>query len=86
MLTGQLRNHIKRVLERKHAAFVKQAALLNSVSPLATLERGYSVVRKFDAEQKSYRVISRTGDTMIGDELNIMLHEGQLDCVVKKTR
>jgi exodeoxyribonuclease VII large subunit len=86
MLTGQLRNHIKRVLERKHAAFVKQAALLNSVSPLATLERGYSVVRKFDAEQKSYRVISRTGDTMIGDDLNIMLHEGQLDCVVKKTR
>ncbi len=84
MLTGQLHNHIKRILERKQAAFVKQAALLNSVSPLATLERGYSVVRKFDVDKKSYRVISRSGDTKVGDELNIMLHKGQLDCVVKK--
>ena len=47
-LTAQLHNHIERILERKQMALAKQATLLNSVSPLATLGRGYSIVRKFN--------------------------------------
>jgi exonuclease VII large subunit len=64
----------------------EQATLLNSVSPLATLGRGYSIVRKYNKDDKSYQVVTRSADTTVGDELNILLHEGQLDCIVKESR
>ncbi len=83
-LTTQLQNHIKRILERKQMVLAEQATLLNSVSPLATLGRGYSIVRKFNTEDKSYQVITRSAETKVGDELNILLHEGQLDCIVQR--
>ncbi len=83
-LVAQLHNHIERILERKHMALAKQATLLNSVSPLATLGRGYSIVRKFNPDD-SYQIITRAADTAVGDELNIMLREGQLDCIVNKS-
>ncbi len=84
-LTAQLHNHIQRILERKQMALAKQATLLNSVSPLATLGRGYSIVRKFRADG-SYQVITRSTETSANDELNILLREGQLDCIVTKSR
>ncbi len=83
-LTAQLHNHIRRILERKQMALAKQATLLNSVSPLATLGRGYSIVRKFKKDDGSYQVITRAADTNEGDELNILLREGQLDCIVRQ--
>lgn len=85
-LTTQLHNHIQRILERKQMALAKQAALLNSVSPLAILSRGYSIVRKFNKEDGKYQVVTRSADTSTGDELNILLREGQLDCIVKVGR
>jgi exodeoxyribonuclease VII large subunit len=85
-LTTQLQNHIERILERKQMALAEQATLLNSVSPLATLGRGYSIVRKLNTEDKSYQVITRSADTTVGDELNILLHEGQLDCIVQRSK
>ena len=82
-LVAQLHNHIARILERKQMALARQATLLNSVSPLATLSRGYSIVRKFNADG-SYQVITRAADIAVGEELNILLHEGQLACIVNK--
>jgi exonuclease VII large subunit len=64
----------------------EQATLLNSVSPLATLGRGYSIVRKYNEDDESYHILTRAADTTAGDELNILLHEGQLDCIVKESR
>lgn len=86
LLVTQLQNHIQRILERKQMVLAKQATLLNSVSPLATLGRGYSIVRKFSAEDKLYQVITRSDETNVGDEVNILLHEGQLDCIVKQIK
>ncbi len=83
-LTAQLHNHIRRILERKEMALAEQATLLNSVSPLATLGRGYSIVRKLNLQDGSYQVITRSADTSVGEELNILLREGQLDCIVQK--
>ncbi len=82
-LTSQLQNHIQHILERKQMALAEQATLLNSISPLATLARGYSIVRKFDAEEDSYRIITSADETNAGDEVNILLHKGQLNCIVK---
>lgn len=83
-LAIQLQNHIQRILERKQMVLAEQATLLNSVSPLATLGRGYSIVRKLNTETKSYRIITSSNEVTSGDEINILLKEGQLDCAVKK--
>lgn len=81
-LIKQLQNHMARILERKKMQLARQASLLNSVSPLATLARGYSVVRQYNSQEKSYRVISSSAETNPGDKVNILLHQGQLDCTV----
>lgn len=85
-LTAQLRNHIQRILERKQMALAEQATHLNSVSPLATLGRGYSIVRKFKTEDKSYQIITRSEEVAVGDEVNVLLSKGQLDCIVRESR
>lgn len=85
-LVIQLQNQIQRILERKQMALAEQATLLNSVSPLATLGRGYSIVRKFNTKDESYQVITRSADTHPGEEINILLQEGELDCIVKRCK
>lgn len=82
----QLKAHIQRIVERKKMALGRQATLLNGVSPLATLGRGYSIVRKYNKETDTYQVITSSTQTISGDELNILLSKGQLDCIVRATR
>jgi len=77
---------MERIVAKKQSQLGHQATLLNSVSPLATLGRGYSIVRKLDKKEMDYRVISSSAETEPGDELNILLNRGEIDCVVKKTR
>jgi exonuclease VII large subunit len=67
-------------------ALAEQATLLNSVSPLATLGRGYSIVRKFNAEDNTYQIITRSEEVAVGDEVNVLLSKGQLDCIVNQSR
>lgn len=85
LLVTQLKNHMQRTLEQKQAALAEQATLLHGVSPLATLARGYAIVRKKHPEDNIWHVVSRAKDAKIGDELKVLLHEGQLDCVVTRS-
>ncbi len=84
-LVSQLKNHMQRTLERKQAALAEQATLLQGVSPLATLARGYAIVRKKHHEDQGWRIVSRARDAKVGEELNVLLQDGQLDCVVTRT-
>lgn len=86
LLKNQLCSNMRRIVENKQSQLGHQATLLNSVSPLATLGRGYSIVRKFDRKKMDYRVISNSAETEPGDELNILLNRGEIDCVVNTTR
>jgi len=85
-LTWQLHGSIKRLLEKKQMVLARQAGLLHSVSPLATLGRGYSIVRKFNAAEQSYRIIRRSSEVGVGEEINILLSQGQLECIVEKVQ
>ncbi len=82
LLVSEMKNHMQRTLDAKSTALSKQAGLLQGVSPLATLARGYAVVRNKQPEDASWHVVSRASDTSVGEELNIVLQEGQLDCLV----
>ena len=53
---------------------------LKAGSPLAVLARGYTVVEKVDTD----KVISRSFDLTVGDQLRLRLHQGQAWCRVEK--
>ena len=53
------------------------AQRLNALSPLATLQRGYSISRKTDGE-----VLSSTEQVSVGDRVEIQLADGHLACRV----
>lgn len=82
-LSAQLSTAIKHLLARKREELAASAKLLQAVSPLNTLERGYAI-----AQTDSGQVITRTGDTEVGQEIEVSLVDGSLDCevIAKNTR
>lgn len=56
-------------------------AQLNTLSPLATLARGYSICATPDGTQ----VIRSAGEVEPGDKLAVRLHQGSLQCIVEAT-
>jgi len=65
-------------LNRKEAALAQKAALLDSLSPLAILSRGYAIVRSTASGQ----IIRAAEQTTINERLRIKLHQGEIDCRV----
>ena len=53
---------------------------LNSVSPLATLDRGYAIVQ----DEASGRVLTRASDIAVGNKVRARLSEGELVATVNK--
>lgn len=84
-LKRRLSAAIEATLARKRMELGAQAALLNSVSPLATLARGYSIVRKQDYKGRPSKVITDSGSVSKGDAISVLLHKGEMDCVVVST-
>jgi len=84
LLLIQLVNHMKSQLKKKESDFGNVAILLNSVSPLATLARGYSIVTKVNPQSGQKEVLSKVSETVTDDNLEILLHKGSLDCKVTK--
>ena len=76
-LSTQLSMALKHLLERKREELAGSAKLLQAVSPLNTLERGYAI-----AQTASGRVITHTADAEVGQEIVVTLTDGSLDCEV----
>jgi len=77
---------VKKSFDDKTISLAKQAALLNAVSPLSTMARGYSISSKVDP--KTGRTILLTDSTQVKkmDTIQIRLHKGEVDCTVTRTR
>ncbi len=80
-LSPSLKVYIERFLERQRQDLRRFISLLQSLSPLAILERGYSITELFPEEKivRSFREIKT------GDQIKIQLHEGSLICKVSRT-
>ena len=72
---------MKQTLVSKQAYFKQQIRTLSAVSPLNTLERGYSIT----TDGQTGHVISESASVVVGQKVNVALQQGQLICQVLET-
>jgi exodeoxyribonuclease VII large subunit len=77
MVSTRLQAHLSRSHENKRAAWARLSSLLDAVSPLRVVERGYSIA------SKSGRVVKASQDLAVGDQLQIVFAKGQADVRVE---
>ncbi len=73
-----LHRQIQASLEHETARFRQAAALLNAVSPLNILGRGYAVVTLLPDN----KILRSRSEAAPGDRLRLTLHDGKIDCEV----
>ncbi|HKD01809.1 MAG TPA: exodeoxyribonuclease VII large subunit [Terriglobales bacterium] len=78
---AEIASVMRTTLLRRAGKLDQVSGRLETLSPVAILERGYALV--FDAEGKLVRVASRL---QAGDEISARLGRGTVDSVVKRTR
>ncbi len=83
-ITEKLHLHLKRSLDEWDARLGRQAALLDAVSPLATLARGYSISSRIDPVSEKRSVLHRSNELKRGDQVEVRLHQGKFECEVSK--
>ncbi|WP_420208299.1 exodeoxyribonuclease VII large subunit [Candidatus Electronema sp. JC] len=76
-LERRLAQAVDRLISAKEQSLARAAGLLDAVSPLATLARGYAVAMK-----KNGAVITAAEQAEPGEEIEILLREGRLRCAV----
>ena len=80
LLRTQLETRLNRSFDRRRALFVRLAALLDAVSPLKVVERGYSISRKHGV------VIKNSAQLAPGDSIDITFARGGVTARVEATR
>lgn len=70
------------LIERKHQALGEAARMLNTLSPLNTLDRGYALV----TDEQTQKVITRSDQVMPGTTLNTRVAQGEFVCRVESIR
>lgn len=78
-LAKRLNKAIKDALQSHQQSLAQQVELLNAVSPLSTLSRGYAI-----NTTESGEVIHSTSQVKTGDTLLATLHQGKLSCTVNE--
>lgn len=63
-----------------HERLRKNAAVLNSLNPLAVLQRGYSITRKLPGGE----IVRQAGALKTNEEVNIQLAKGNFDARIEK--
>ena len=79
-LTQRMRTAIRQQLAIRQSRFALACKSLDTISPLATLERGYSIVTRV----QDNTILRRATDIKTGEQVEARLAEGQLLCSVDK--
>lgn len=82
-LENKLNAAVCRLLKEKTQNLKKTCALLDAVSPLATLARGYAIARK---KNKKKSVLCNTNQVRKGETIEVILFEGNLECEIVATQ
>jgi len=75
-----LRYRVESLLARLQAQLTTQAQVLNTVSPLATLQRGYAIVH-----DDNNNIVRDYRDVKPGDDISARVANGMLECTVNRT-
>ena len=67
-------------IDRKKRDIRSMRDRLDSLSPFSILKRGYSITRKLP----EMNIVKDSNQVKTGDEVNILLARGNIDCMVKK--
>ncbi|MEZ0391642.1 MAG: exodeoxyribonuclease VII large subunit [Pseudobdellovibrionaceae bacterium] len=80
MLQLKMNNHMTCLVDKQKMDLNRFMALLESLSPLKVVERGYSVVRKSD------KLVKAVSQLNIGDDVNVRLAKGEFIATVKEIK
>jgi exodeoxyribonuclease VII large subunit len=78
----RLENSIKQKLQKDHLHLTQQMRTLSAVSPLNTLERGYSIT----TDATTGKVIHGENEVELKQQINVRLQQGQLLCEIKEIK
>lgn len=78
VLRNQFKQLIGHTLEKANNEIRNLEQLLNTVSPISTLERGYAIV----TEQKTNKIVTNSNHLQSGDQLNIRLAHSEIESTV----
>ncbi|MBM9536332.1 exodeoxyribonuclease VII large subunit [Desulfobulbus alkaliphilus] len=82
-LHGRMIQAIKSFLQTREDQYNRMAGVLHAVSPLATLARGYAIVRKIGQKQT---VVTAESQVQQGETVEVLLHKGRLTCRVEEKK
>ncbi|MBO3443727.1 exodeoxyribonuclease VII large subunit [Clostridium sp. CCUG 7971] len=75
-ISSEIENNIYKKTEK----LSNVGAILHNLSPLATIDRGYSIV------QKDGEVINSVQELKFKDDIDIVLKDGNIECIVEKIK
>jgi exodeoxyribonuclease VII large subunit len=76
----RLSKAINNLISNKQQYFSHQIGILNAISPLSVLSRGYSITNNKDGS-----IVKNSHEVHIGDEINTRLADGYITSIVKNT-
>ena len=85
-LGHRLRERANQVIQTRQARLEQSAAVLDTLSPLKTLARGYGIVSKKVPTEDSGSVVTSTNQVEESEEVEVRLHQGSMDCRVVRKR
>jgi exodeoxyribonuclease VII large subunit len=85
-LGRRLQSLLLQQLEKKKNRLRTAITLLDAVSPLGVLGRGYAVVRSGPNEKPPGELIRTSRQVTIGKDLEVILQEGKIGCEVTEIK
>ncbi|MDY4575195.1 MAG: exodeoxyribonuclease VII large subunit [Intestinibacter sp.] len=77
-ITERINLNMENKINKEEMNLKNLGSLLHNLSPLKTLDRGYSIINKEDIVVNSISNVSK------GDQIEVILSDGSLDCTVDK--
>ncbi len=78
--------HLMKILSDRENSLGRQAALLDAISPLATMARGYSICSTIDKKTGTRVLVRDSRQVTTNDRMELRLHKGNVECKVLEVK